>query len=151
MILTVLIFNCSLWIVMAHTMEQSAVNQFVSPLHHIRVTRVNIRMFAWHQLTATNTMYPDTHMKVKQSHYRPGPALRVPGGWGSQISRHLAHEGGKVVSPKNRPPLPHRKYSWYSFLLEADSTPGPQCSRKDYVNEKFQWHHRHSNPWPSGL
>jgi len=30
-----------------------------------------------------------------------------------------------------------RKYSWYSFLLEAKSTPGPQCDQKDsYVNEK---------------
>ena len=35
------------------------------------------------------------------------------------------HEGGKVVSPKHRPPLPPRKYFWYSFLLEAESTPGP--------------------------
>jgi len=35
-------------------------------------------------------------------------------------------------------PLPPRKYSWYSFLLEAESTPGPKCGRKDYVNEKFQ-------------
>jgi hypothetical protein len=35
-----------------------------------------------------------------------------------------------------------RKYSWDSFLLEAWSTPGPECGRKDYVNEKFQWHHR---------
>ena len=29
-----------------------------------------------------------------------------------------------------------RKHSWYSFLLEAESTPGPQYGRKDYVNEK---------------
>ena len=36
-----------------------------------------------------------------------------------------AHDGGKVVSLTHRPPLPPRKYSWYSFLLEAESTPGP--------------------------
>jgi len=29
-----------------------------------------------------------------------------------------------------------RKYSWYSFLLGAESTAGPQGVRKDYVNEK---------------
>ena len=32
--------------------------------------------------------------------------LRVPEVWGSQISRQLAHEGGKVVSFTHRPPLP---------------------------------------------
>jgi len=33
-------------------------------------------------------------------------ALRVPGGWDSQISRHLAYEGCKAVGLTHRPPLP---------------------------------------------
>jgi hypothetical protein len=73
--------------------------------------------------------------KAKQSLCRPGQARKFPGGWGSQISRQSAHEGGKVVSSMHRPPLPHRKYSWYSLLLYAESTTGPQCGQKDYVNE----------------
>jgi len=43
---------------------------------------------------------------IKQSHYKPGQAMRVSEGLGSQTSRQLAHEGGKVVSPMHRPPLP---------------------------------------------
>jgi hypothetical protein len=61
---------------------------------------------------------------VKQSHYRPEQALRVPGGWGSQISIQSAHEGDKVVSPTHRPLLPPRKYSCYLFLLEGYSAAG---------------------------
>jgi len=37
------------------------------------------------------------------------------------MSRQSAHEGGKVVSPTHRPTLPPRKYSCYSFLLEANN------------------------------
>jgi hypothetical protein len=45
-------------------------------------------------------------IKVQQSLYRSGQALRVPGSWGSQISRQLSHEGGTVVSRTHRSPPP---------------------------------------------
>ena len=50
--------------------------------------------------------------------------------WGFQdvefptIYRQSAQEGGKVVSPMHRPPLPPRIYSRFSFLSEIESTPG---------------------------
>jgi len=43
-----------------------------------------------------------------------------------------------IVSPTHRPRLPPRKYSWFSFLLVAESTPGLECGRKNYVKEKLQ-------------
>jgi hypothetical protein len=39
-------------------------------------------------------------------------------------------DGGKVVSPTRRPPFTLQEDSWYSFLLEAESTPGPKCGWK---------------------
>jgi hypothetical protein len=36
-----------------------------------------------------------------------------------------AQDGGKVVSLTHRPLFTPRKYSWYSFLLEVELTPGP--------------------------
>jgi len=74
----------------------------------------------WH--TGVLSSANDTHKRLsrgrnkkeKQSHYRPGQALKVPGGWGSRNS-----------SPTHRSHLPPRKYYWYSFLLEAESISGP--------------------------
>jgi hypothetical protein len=43
---------------------------------------------------------------VKQSHYRPGQALRVLVSCCFQISRQSAHESGNVLSRTRRPPLP---------------------------------------------
>jgi hypothetical protein len=50
----------------------------------------------------------------------------------------MTQDGGKVVSLKHRPHFTPRKYSWYSFLLEAESRPqGHSAIRRIYVNEKF--------------
>ena len=37
----------------------------------------------------------------------------------------MAQEGGKVVSLRYRPLFAPRKSTWYSYPLEAESTPGP--------------------------
>jgi hypothetical protein len=49
-------------------------------------------------------------LKVKESRNRPGVAQRVPGGLGSHISWHSAHEGGEFVSLTHLPPLPPRMF-----------------------------------------
>ena len=54
-----------------------------------------------------------------------------------RLLRQPAHEGGKVFSPTHLPPLLPRWHSWYSVVLEAESTPGTQCGRNDYVNVKI--------------
>jgi hypothetical protein len=72
--------------------------------------------------------------KLKSYHIKgKGKAVALEAWSGPEGSRKLrfpdfmttAQDGGKVVSLTHRPPLPLRKYTWYSFLLEAESNPGP--------------------------
>jgi hypothetical protein len=62
-----------------------------------------------------------------------GKAIRVTGRGGPQgcETSRLPHfldnrltDGGEVVSLTHRPPFTQHEYSWHSFLLEAQSTPG---------------------------
>ena len=47
-----------------------------------------------------------------------------------------AQDGGKVFQPYAPVAFTPRKCSWYSFLSEAVSTPGPSCDRKDFMSMK---------------
>ena len=60
-----------------------------------------------------------------------------------------AQDGGKVVSLTHRPPLPPEKAPG-THLLQAESTPGPWCDRKDFISKKNSsdttWHRTRDLP-----
>jgi hypothetical protein len=76
---------------------------------------------------------------VKKGEANPVTGRGYP--WASETSR-LPHflgsrltDGDESVSLARRlAALYPQEDSWYSFLLEAESTPGPYCGWKDYVN-----------------
>jgi hypothetical protein len=47
---------------------------------------------------------------------------------------HHHHQGGRVISPTHRPPLPPRKYSWYSFRTQSHNAVGRIMSIKNSNN-----------------
>ena len=75
--------------------------------------------------------------KAKRSRNRPGVAQRNPGGFGSQISMTFGTWRWLGRQPHAPAALTPTKYSWYSFLLGAESTPGPWYGRKEHVTEKY--------------
>jgi hypothetical protein len=60
--------------------------------------------------------------------YRPSGSQKVEA---PAIYRQSANESGKIVGPAHRSPLNPKENPGYSFLLEAESNPGPQCGQKD--------------------
>ena len=101
---------------------------YILLLHHISQLPVVSSVFLLPCLSFSpynlRRAIPIVTLKVNQSRYRPAVAPQ-----GSTKLRFpdfvtTVQDGGKVVSLTHRPPLPHRKCSWYSFLLEAESTPG---------------------------
>jgi len=97
--------------------------------------------------------------KPEEKYYLEGKAVPLQAWSGPECSRKLrfpvfmttAQDGGKVVSPTHRPPLPQE------MLLVLISSRGwidPRAivrSEGFYVNEKFQWHQLGSNQRPSDL
>ena len=74
------------------------------------MVRANSSKFRLHvdsmKFHAQNEDRKSIRIEAKQTHYRTGRTLRIAESWGSQISWQSADEGGKVVSPTHRPPLP---------------------------------------------
>jgi hypothetical protein len=63
-------------------------------------------------------------VKVKLSLYRPWRPLGLQEVEDPTFSDIQLIDGGKVVSPMRRPLFTPLENSWWSFLLEAESTPG---------------------------
>jgi hypothetical protein len=59
-------------------------------------------------------------------------------------------DGGEVVSLTNRQPFTPQEDSWYSFLLEVESTLRAKV-RLERLGKLKNPPHRDSNPLPSGL
>ena len=78
--------------------------------------------------SVTGVMPGDT---IKRTSRIKGKAVPLQAWTGPEGSGNLtfpdfmtkAQEVGKAVSLRPRPHLPSREFSWYSFLLEAESTP----------------------------
>jgi hypothetical protein len=62
-------------------------------------------------------------VKVKVSLYPSGQALGFPEIEAPRISRRQAHEGGKVVSPTHRPPLPPGDIPGAQFCWPEELSP----------------------------
>jgi len=70
------------------------------------------------------TFSREIKVKVKQSLYRPGQAQRFLRKLRFPDFVTTAQDDGRLSALRTDRLYP-RKYSWFSFLLEAESNPGP--------------------------
>jgi hypothetical protein len=105
--------------------------------HNTFIFVIQCYMFRFHETSA------GIKTKVTQSHYRPGQALRITAGSGSQISRQSTHEDGKIVSPMHRPLYPQETFL---VLISVRGRVNPRAIVRPA--ELYQW----KNPTtPSGI
>ena len=70
-------------------------------------------------------------VKVKLSLYRPRQATKAPGVWSFQNFQTISEQMWQGCQPHAPAAFTSQWRSLYSFLLRAESTPRPQCSRKN--------------------
>jgi hypothetical protein len=102
--------------------------QYKQYVYHLRLNVLLyncIRKGSW----SLNEHKKKYRINIKSGSY-PCTGLDRPLGLQEVEARRISrHEGGKVIRPTHRLPLPPRRYPLYSFLLQAESTPGQQCGR----------------------
>jgi hypothetical protein len=77
-----------------------------------------------------NVHLVNTDVKKRQSYSCKRPWQPI--GLCDVEAHYQLTDGGEVVSlTRRQAALYPQGDSWYSFLLEAESTPGPQCGWKD--------------------
>jgi hypothetical protein len=107
------------WSVLTNNMSQHSKNTQTGT---VPVTTIELRSAKWHYFHLFS--YTGKRGKAIPVTGRGGPkgceTLRIPHFLDSRLT-----DGGEVVSLTRRPSFTPQEDSWYSFLLEAESTPGP--------------------------